>query len=743
MATLLTAVKEQGILSDFSNFYPLPELSCGNMSLPDIQMDLSKKEEVDKMKKGNKKADQAALQKRDYKFGIAGKLLITLLPVLLIVQLITGMVFMNLVSGEFNRLTEADIASQSKLAATYTQTKLTSWKETAVIAANSQPLRALVLESAATGKPFAELESYSTAKYELKNLADKMPDTFKSIVLACGSTNQTLTSDNSQINADFAVAERPWYQQLGTSNGEPIYTGVYEDSLTGMPVVTLAVPISQGGRLIGALVADIQLERLTDMISKFKIGETGAVVVVDHNNNIVYHPHTEYITTSIMTAGYSENLMSLLETDQGQDHITYTRGDETYYGSLMGIQAANWQVLGYMPEAEFDATSRYCIEMIGFCFGAMLLLLTVVLLVIIRKMTRPLVQLKDAAERLASGEMDAEVDVNRRDELGDLAVSFKHIVSRLHTYGEYIEEVSEILEQMSKRDLVFELKLDYVGRFKKLKDSMDDIQKSLSGAMLSILNTADEVDNNARQMSAGAQSLAQGATEQAGTVQELAASVQELSRAVADESVRASETNQNANKIGSKVKESNQQMQEMLQAMANIEAQSSQIGKIVKASEDIAFQTNILALNAAVEAARAGAAGKGFAVVADEVRNLAGKSAESANEIARLIEDTISAVQHGVGIANATAASLQEVVGDVSGVVSSIEEISDTYQTAASHLEEINTGINQMSNVIQSTSATAEESAAASEELAGQVDLMKQMVDTFHLDESAVEEKIG
>lgn len=371
------------------------------------------------------------------------------------------------------------------------------------------------------------------------------------------------------------------------------------------------------------------------------------------------------------------------------------------------------------------------------CYGllAFALLASIVIIIILLKITvLPLHELIAAAERLASGEMDAEVNTDRKDEVGQLAASFRKIVDRMQRYLAYIDEVSRVLDQMGQRDLVFELKEDYVGRFRTLKDSMENIRGSLSGVMHEILSSADEVDNSSNQMAAGAQSLAQGATEQASTVQELAAAVQTLTAAATDGANQAVNTNQDVRNIGGKVKESNEQMHHMLQAMENIQNHSMQIEKIVKASEDIAFQTNILALNAAVEAARAGAAGKGFAVVADEVRNLAGKSADSANQIAKLIQDTIDAVKGGVNVANLTAQSLDEATSGMSDVMNEITEIADSYQKAAMELSHIATGIDQVSAVVQTNSATAEESAATAEELNGQVELMKQLVDTFHLD---------
>ena len=230
--------------------------------------------------------------------------------------------------------------------------------------------------------------------------------------------------------------------------------------------------------------------------------------------------------------------------------------------------------------------------------------------------------------------------------------------------------------------------------------------------------------------------LSEGSTEQASSIEELTASLEEIS---VHTEHNAEDANK-ANELTSTVKESadrgNNQMQEMLVAIEEINTSSNNINRIIKVIDDIAFQTNILALNAAVEAARAGQYGKGFAVVAEEVRTLAAKSANAAKETTELIEASIEKVNDGTRIAKETADSLNTIVQEIDVVYEIINNIATSSNEQATGIDQINQGIIQVSDVVQTNSSTAEEAAAASEELAGQAALLQDMVGRFKLKES-------
>jgi methyl-accepting chemotaxis protein len=224
----------------------------------------------------------------------------------------------------------------------------------------------------------------------------------------------------------------------------------------------------------------------------------------------------------------------------------------------------------------------------------------------------------------------------------------------------------------------------------------------------------------ATQVSASAQQLSQGATEQAAALEETSASMEEMSsmtRRNAENSADAAALMDVANVS---VQGSNAALGEMVRSMAAIQESGQQVARIIKTIDEIAFQTNILALNAAVEAARAGEAGLGFAVVADEVRTLAQRSAQAAKETAALIEASLVRTQEGTARVDKVASSINAITESVSQVKGLVDEVSAASRQQAQGIGQVTQALSQMEKVTQINAATAEESAAASEELNGQ-----------------------
>lgn len=351
---------------------------------------------------------------------------------------------------------------------------------------------------------------------------------------------------------------------------------------------------------------------------------------------------------------------------------------------------------------------------------------------VIRMIRKGVQEAMYAAEKMADGDFMIDINYTSKDEIGRLAESMKKLANRTNMV---IEDIDYMLEETADGNLCVESKNEeiYVGSFSNIIDSMKNYLNKMNGTMSKIHDAAEQVASGSEQVSNGAQSLSQGATEQASSIQELSATINVISDMITSNANDAAEASSQTNIAGSQMKEVNIKMEELVKAMNEISASSDETKKIIKTIEDIAFQTNILALNAAVEAARAGAAGKGFAVVADEVRNLAGKSADAANNTTALIESTITAIKNGNLLVEDVASKMNSVA-DAAGKVAIInEKISEASKEAADSITQVTVGIDQISGVVQTNSATAEESAAASEELSGQAQMMNKLVSGFNL----------
>ncbi len=352
---------------------------------------------------------------------------------------------------------------------------------------------------------------------------------------------------------------------------------------------------------------------------------------------------------------------------------------------------------------------------------------------LIDAIVEPVQEAQAVLEEMAKGNLQISVKGNYQ---GDHAKIKDALNDTTRTLFSYVNEISKVLTEMANGNLNVEIANDYRGDFAEIKNSLNNIIKSLNEVLSDMNNASAQVASGSRQVSDSAQALSQGSTEQASSIEQLTASMEEISTQTRLNATNATQANELALAAKEGAVKGNDQMKGMLKAMDDINEGSSNIFKIIKVIDEIAFQTNILALNAAVEAARAGQHGKGFAVVAEEVRNLAARSANAAKETTGLIEGSMKKVEGGTKIANDTAVALSQIVEGVTKVTNLVGEIANASNEQALGINQVNQGILQVSSVVQTNSATSEESAAASEELSSQAELLREQVSRFKLKKS-------
>mgnify|MGYP001201020064 FL=1 len=526
--------------------------------------------------------------------------------------------------------------------------------------------------------------------------------------------------------------------------GETAVSEPLVSKITGQLSIMVSAPIWEGGvpgKKVAGVVYFVPNETfLNDIVASLQVSPNGSAYILNNAGYTIAHKNMDNVKNRENTQEDAKTDKKLKDLAALEVRMTlgesgfgrYEYGGSRKFLAFSPIEGTEgWSLAINAPTKDFTQSTVNGIIITIILMVVFLAISSYMAYRLARQIGEPV---KDCAQRLrllAEGDLDTPVhEIHTGDEIQILADSARTLVQGFRLM---IQDMDEMLAEMSRGNLTADSKCEeaYVGGYRGLLDSARKLSAQLSDTLRQINQSADQVSAGAEQVSAGAQALSQGATEHASAIEELAATINDISGKIIATADRAGDVHSQSSETGREVEQCNEQMLELVNAVRDIGESSSQIGKIIKTIEDIAFQTNILALNAAVEAARAGTAGKGFAVVADEVRNLASKSAEASKSTSVLIEGSARSVEKGMKIADETAASLQKAVISTENTVKAVDKITEATAEQSQAVSQVTQGMDQISSVVQTNSATAEESAAASEELSGQAVILKELVGQF------------
>lgn len=610
---------------------------------------------------------------------------------------------------------------RSKMALTTMQSVLETYQTESQTAAKSLAEYAAIVQAVETGSS-TNIKAAAAETVKLMGLDVDfvtITDT-QGVVVARTRSDKTGDSIVNQKNISMALAGK-------TTTHTDLGTEIPLSIRTGAPITDTS------GKIIGVLSTGYSLTN-PDFVDKLKnmTGNDFTIFIGDERANTTITANGKRVSGTKLDPKIAQIVLKEKASYLGEADILGNPYATAYApilddnGEAIGVSFAGVSLTAIRAAMQTATTNSAVFLLL------LWILVTIILTIYIRKsISKPLIEMSEIATQMSNGNLAINLRHHARDELGILADALRTMVCALQ---HYIGDITEKLGQMSHGDLRITVDLDYVGDFAVIKQEMEHIAAELNATLREIDTTADQVNSGAKMIADSSNHLSQGATEQASSVEELTASLDEVTTQTSQNANHAQAADTLTKQIKSDAETGNAQMMEMLHAMDEINLASDNISKIIKAIEDIAFQTNILSLNAGVEAARAGQHGRGFAVVAEEVRTLAAQASSASKETADLIEHSLLKVKAGTKIANETAGTLGKITADVSKASDLVNAIAIASNDQAAALEQINQGIVQVSQVVQGNATTSEEYAAASEELSSQADGLKESIRVFQLD---------
>ena len=595
----------------------------------------------------------------------------------------------------------------------------------------------------------AALEKYIAVAYETGSIA-RLADPERAVEEKAAILNQRindhdfdggflLDSNGIDVITGTNLSDRDYFKEAMKGNTY-VSTPAYSE-VTKSVSYAISAPLWQDGipgtTPVGAVVYVPNGEFLNDIMRSIKVGEGGTAFMLDANGITIADIDSTLVgvedsialgDTNPKLKDYSAICKRMVAGENGTG--TYSYGGKT-------------KVVAYSPLADMNGWSIGVAAVRSEFLGMFFLSLVVTVLFVIaftligirngiklgRNVVKPIKAVVERLELLAAGDLHSDTPVTETND--ETATLMDCLAETIQDLKIVISEIDNHLAELSDGNFLIRVDDDFKGDFAQISASFRGIIEALSSAMRDIDGNAESVQKGATDLAGASQTLAEGATDQASAIEELTATITDISEKIYVNAQNAEKARTIVSDMNGQIIESNEHMKKNTEAMNKIREASDKIAEIIGSIEEIADQTTLLALNASIEAARAGENGRGFAVVATQVGVLADQSSEAARNTKDLIQNAIMAVEEGMQLANSTAESLLAVVDNARIVNDSMTEIAEASDNQALAAAQITEGINQIAGVVESNSATSQESAAASEELSSQADMLKELVGRF------------
>ena len=522
-----------------------------------------------------------------------------------------------------------------------------------------------------------------------------------------GFTSGNLLDPNAVSLFDGTdFSDRDYVQRALT--GEVCVSDITLSRYTGTYGVSIAAPVqSASGDITGVIYFRIDNDFMTSIVENLKISRNSSACIVDANNQIIAHENPELIMTE--AAASNDGICASVP-------VNNTNG---------------WTLVITAPESDFTGAMTTMIRQFVIWDIIAVIAALIIAMLFANSMSKSVLTAKNAMLSISQGDLSCSLTkTKRKDELGVLQNTAASLVEMLqHIIG----EANQILGSIAHFDLTTGEMNSYPGAFNSLADSVNAIRQMLTRMIIDIQSSSANVKSGSSQLAEATQLLSEGTVSQTSSIEKLVMDMNNVVDSINQNSENGNLINERLNTLDTKIQDSSQQMEHLLRIVDQIEEMSSDIQKIVGTIDSIAFQTNILALNASVEAARAGENGRGFAVVAEEVSSLASRSSDASKKTGELIEKCITGIAQAKESADVTASALESIVTYSAEIARSFDSISEATREEARKANSIRMEINNISDVVQSNSSTAQETAASTEALSQQAQTLEAMTSRFRV----------
>lgn len=513
-------------------------------------------------------------------------------------------------------------------------------------------------------------------------------------------TGLMIQAPDQQLPEGYDPRKRPWYQEAMAQKGQPVITEPYVDAGSGEIVVSIAQMTADGSGVVGL---DLDLKSLAALVQQVKIGNAGYSILLDQTGKVLVHP-----TAEIGTEATESWLATVLQQSSGE--LDYEIEGQAKRMAFITNERTGWKLAGTMYASEVDEAAQSIFDRTLLVIAVAILVGAILVYAIIRSINRPLVRLVEAANQVSQGDLSQQIAIKGNDELAQLGKSFNAMI---HSLQSVLSGVQQTVEKLASSS-----------------EELSASSEQTTRASENITSAIQQVAGGAELQSKGAQESAVSLVEMSHGIQRIAENASLVSEAVKHTSRQAEEGGGYVQQTVTQIRSIHGSVHESSQAVNLLIERSNEISNIAEAITGISSQTNLLALNAAIEAARAGEHGRGFSVVADEVRKLAEQSAESAQQIANLIEEiqrdtkrsfqamdqVKKEVESGLSIVSTTEQSFQRILASMSQISGKVQEAAGTAEQIFAGAQQITASVTAMSQVSEETSASCEEVSASAEE---------------------------